>query len=287
MYSEHKTLKMRDGVELAVKIKESGSAVWIVGTHGIGEHSGRHKYLIDLFGQDFNIFQYDLRGHGESGGRRSYVLQFEEYMEDLQEILRFLSSKYRMKRFALFGHSMGALITSSFMQSYVEDQIYPERVVLNAPPCGMAGGIGEVLKLLPGSFIPSACKLPITIPLGGLVDLNFLSHDARVKDEYIKDPLNILKLESKLLLELVKMSQITFSRPLRSRAENFVSIGEADRVVSFKSVKEYFSSVDKSFKLTIIDGAYHEIHNEIEKYRKPYFDYLKKVFNDMLFHSID
>lgn len=283
MFMDHKFLKMRDGVELSVQIKESGSPVWIVATHGIGEHLGRHKYIPDLFGHNFNIFQYDLRGHGRSTGRRAYVSEFELYMEDLREILRFLNQKYRMKKFILFGHSMGALITASFMQNFVEDELYPERIVLNAPPCGMPGILGKVLQLLPGGVIPNACKLPMTIPLGGLVDLSFLSHDPRIKDDYIHDELNCVKLETKLLLELVKCSQETFSRPLRSRAQNFISIGVSDRVVSFDSAVEFFTNVDKSFKLTTFDGAFHEIHNEIEKYRKPYFEYLKQIMNETLY----
>lgn len=285
MFSENKFIKMRDGVELSVRIKESGSPVWIIATHGIGEHLGRHDYLIDLFGHDFNVFQYDLRGHGKSAGRRAHVEDFALYMEDLQEIVRFLGNKYRMKRFALFGHSMGALITSAFIQNFVEEEFYPERVIINAPPCGIHGPLGLFLKTLPGGVIPAACKLPVTIPLGGLVDMNYFSHDPRVKDDYIKDPLNSLKLETKLLLELIKTSQDTFSRPLRSKAQNFISIGECDKVVNYKDCVNYFRTVDKSFKLTIFDGAYHEIHNEIEKYRKPYFDYLKNVFNEMLFQE--
>lgn len=66
MFMDKKFLKMRDGAELYVQIKESGSPVWIIGTHGVGEHMGRHKYLPEQFGRDFNIFQYDLRGHGSA-----------------------------------------------------------------------------------------------------------------------------------------------------------------------------------------------------------------------------
>ena len=52
-----------------------------------------------------------------------------------------------------------------------------------------------------------------------------------------------------------------------------------------KDAISYFTEIDKSFKLTVIDGAYHEIHNEIEKYRKPYFDYLKNIMNELLFSN--
>jgi alpha-beta hydrolase superfamily lysophospholipase len=285
MFMDHKFLKMKDGTELSVQIKEMGSPVWIIATHGIGEHLGRHKYIPELFGHDFNIFQYDLRGHGRSTGRRAWVQDFSLYMEDLREIVRFLNEKYRMQRYVLFGHSMGALISSAFMQNYVEDDLYPERFVINAPPCGGAGLLGQVIKVLPQSFFKGACDLPLSIPIGGLVDFAYLSHDPRIKDDYIYDNLNSQKLESKLIFELMKTGVDTFSRPLRSRCANFVSVGGSDRVIGKDDLVKYFTEVDKSFKLTVFDGAYHEIHNEIEKYRKPYLDYLKSVMNEVLFKS--
>jgi len=93
------------------------------------------------------------------------------------------------------------------------------------------------------------------------------------------------KLETKLLLELTKTSVETYARPLRSKCANYVSVGSGDRVIGKDDLVAYFTDVDKSFKLTVFDGAYHEIHNEIEKYRKPYLDYLKSVINESLFTS--
>lgn len=286
MFMDKKFLKMRDGTELYVQIKESGSPVWIIATHGIGEHMDRHKYIPELFGHDFNIFQYDLRGHGRSTGKRAYVEDFAQYMEDLLEITRFLKEKYRMDRYVLFGHSMGALITCSFIQNYVDEKNYPERLIVNAPPCGAAGLLGAVVKILPQGFFKAASDIPYTIPIGGLVDLKYLSHDPRVREEYVKDPLNALKLESKLVFELMKTAKSTFSRPLRSKCPSFVSVGSSDRVVGSKDLIDYFTNVDKSFQLKIIDGSYHEIHNEIEKYRKPYFEHLKASFNEVLFKQV-
>lgn len=283
MFMEERKMKMRDGVELFIKIKEMGSPVWIIATHGIGEHHGRHQYIPDLFGHDFNVFQYDLRGHGKSDGKKAYIEDFSLYMEDLKEIIRFLAAKYRMNRYILFGHSMGALITCSFMQNYVEDEFYPERVVVNAPPVGAHGVLDLVLKTLPMGFFKGAVNLPYSIPVRGLVDLKALSHDPRVQEAYVADDLNALGLHSKLLLELVKTAKETFSRPLRVKCSAYVTYGSSDRVVGARAIGEYFSMVDKSFNVKVIDGAYHEIHNEIEKYRRPYFDHLKAVFNEVLF----
>lgn len=285
MFMDEKFLKMRDGTELYVQIKETGSPVWIIATHGVGEHMGRHQYIPELFGHDFNIFQYDLRGHGRSTGKKAYVENFSDYMEDLKEIIRFLGEKYRMERYVLFGHSMGALITCAFMQNYVEDERYPERVIVNAPPCGAHGLLGKVLKMIPEVVFSGAVKIPYSIPLGGLVDLSYLSHDPRTKEDYINDGLDSLKLETKLIFELMKCSQSTFSRPIRSKCPSFATVGSADRVVGAQDVVEYFKTVDKSFNFKVFDGAYHEIHNEIEKYRRPYFDHLKLILSEVLFKT--
>lgn len=286
MFMDKKFLKMRDGAELYTQVKESGSPVWIIATHGIGEHLDRHKYIPELFGHDFNVFQYDLRGHGRSTGKKAYIEDFALYMEDLREITTFLKEKYRMGRYILFGHSMGALITSSFIQSYVDENNYPERLIINAPPVGAHGLLGPVVKFLPTNFFGMASNLPYSLPIGGLVDLKYLSHDPRVKEDYIKDPLNALKLESKLILEMMKTSKETFARPLRSKCPSYVSVGSSDRIIGQQDLVDYFTIVDKSFQLKVFDGAYHEIHNEIEKYRKPYFDHLKTIINEVLFKAV-
>lgn len=282
MFTDKKFLRLRDGVELYTEIKESGSPVWIVATHGIGEHLERHKYLTELFGNDFNVFQYDLRGHGRSTGKRSYVNNFSEYMEDLSEILKFLKDKYRMERFVLFGHSMGALITCSFMQNYVEDDLYPECVFVNAPPVGVDGALGKIMSALPLSAFKTLTNLPASVAVSGSVNMKYLSHDPRTREAYVADNLNMLKLETKLLLELAKTSKETFVRPLRIKCPAFVTVGSSDRIVGVKELLNYFTQVDKSFNVKVIEGAYHEIHNEIEKYRRPYFDHLKSVFYEIL-----
>ena len=81
----------------------------------------------------------------------------------------------------------------------------------------------------------------------------------------------------------MKCAQSTFARPIRSKCPSFVTVGSSDKVVGAADVIEYFTNVDKSFNLKVFDGAYHEIHNEIDKYRKPYFEYLKTIFGEVLF----
>ncbi len=55
MIGQQRFLKLRDGVEVYCDIREVGSPLWLVVTHGIGEHMGRHRYLTDMFGHSMNI----------------------------------------------------------------------------------------------------------------------------------------------------------------------------------------------------------------------------------------
>lgn len=284
MNKESKFISVGNGLELHAQIKEVGSKVWLVATHGIGEHLGRHNYLHDIFGHDLNIFQYDLRGHGKSIGRRAYIDDFSDYMNDLKLMIQFLRKRYKMERFVLFGHSMGALITSGFLKNYVTEDIYPEAVFINAPPVGLPGKLGQVFsEYIPLEGIEKLKSLPFSLRLGGLVDLNKLSHASKVAINYKKDPLNSLKLHTKLLMELAYSSKDVFSSPLSPKCPAFCSYGSEDVVVDIAMLEDYFKNIETSFELKKFNGAYHEIHNEIKKYRDPYLSYLEKSIKEVIF----
>jgi alpha-beta hydrolase superfamily lysophospholipase len=122
-----------------------------------------------------------------------------------------------------------------------------------------------------------------TIPLQGILDLKRLSHDRRVYESYVKDELCQLKIHSKLFFEVLKTSREVFSRPLRIECPLFVSIGTEDVLVHPKLLINYFTKVEKNAQLKIIEDGYHELHNEIEKYRKPYLNFLRHSLTGLTF----
>jgi alpha-beta hydrolase superfamily lysophospholipase len=280
MNTEEKLIKLSDGTEIYSKIKESGAPIWIVATHGIGEHLGRHQFLRDLFGQDFNIFQYDLKGHGKSQGERHHIEDFYEFMNDLEELIQFLKDEYKMERYILFGHSMGALITAGYLQSNARKDFYPEKVFLSSPPVGIGGPLGKIANYLPSPLVNKLCKIPLSLDLPGMIDLDHLSHDPRVHESYEMDPLNATKLSSKLVLELARAQKEVFSRPLRADCDAYVAVGTADQIVCPQLLIKYFSTIEKSFALKIFKKARHEIHNEIKRYRTPYLEYLRACLTE-------
>lgn len=284
MQHEYRDISGHEGLRLKTLIKENGAPQWLIVTHGMGEHFERHQHLLKLFPQQFNILMYDLRGHGRSEGERGNVKHFSDYRKDLQQVIDYLRKEFSMKRFTLFGHSLGGLITADWLQNEAQPDCYPERVFLSSPPVGAAGILGPIFGFAPLIVMKSLADLPISIPLGGMIDLSKLSHDGRVLEAYLNDEQVILKIHSHLFFETLKAAREVFSRPLRASCPLYVCIGTADGVVNPGMLVRYFTLVEKNAKLLQVKDGYHELHNEIEKYRTPYTQFLQASLGD---HSVN
>jgi alpha-beta hydrolase superfamily lysophospholipase len=275
MQHEYRDIPAHDGLKLKALVKENGAPVWLVVTHGMGEHFMRHQHLLKLFPQQYNFLMYDLRGHGRSEGDRANVRAFGDFRQDLQSVLDYLKRDFHMKRFVLFGHSLGGLITADWLQNLATPECYPEKVFLSSPPVGAAGLLGPLFGNAPLLVHKALTDLPVSVPLSGMLDLRRLSHDGRVLQAYMADELVQLKIHSHLFFETLRAGREVFSRPLRAACPLFVSIGTGDGLVNPAMLVDYFTRVEKNAKLFKVEDGYHELHNEIEKYRAPYVDFLK------------
>jgi acylglycerol lipase len=282
MNNEYRDIISFDGTVLKCLIRETGNSKWLIVTHGLGEHLERHEYILKLFAQSYNIAIYDLRGHGRSGGKRAYVENFTDYLKDLQGIIDFLKKDFSMTSYTLFGHSMGGLITAGYLQNMAPKDFYPEKVFLSAPANGAAGAGGVVLASTPNLFFEALRKLP-SVPVAGVLDLKKLSHDGRIYENYMKDELNQLKVHTKLYVEIVKYANNVFSRPLRADCPLYCAVGTGDVLVNPKLMIDYFHSMEKNATIKVFDGGYHELHNEVEKYRRPYLNYLRQSLTGLAF----
>ncbi len=275
MFYEEKIFTLKDESQISAYIRESNKDKWLVVTHGIGEHGLRHKHFFKHFSQHYNICLYDLRGHGSSSGERAHIDDFETYSRDLREVIDQLHGHYKMNDYVLFGHSMGGLVVADFMQNYVEKGFYPEKVFLSSPAVSPTGFLGNILYSLKSSWLQSIAEKSLSFKLGGLLDLNKLSHNDAIAHDYLNDSKNCLKSSVKLLLQTVSRSKTVFSKSLGITCPLYCIIGDDDHLVSFNKCHQFFTEVDTNCDLKVIEGGYHELHNEIKRYREPYYQFLR------------
>lgn len=285
MNNEYRDIVSFDGTPLKCLVRENGTTQWLIVSHGLGEHLGRHEYMLKLFSQNFNIAIYDLRGHGKSGGRPAYVEDFRDYFQDLDVVIEYLRKEFNLKKYVLMGHSMGALVTAGFMQNVVKSDQYPEKVFLSSPVVGAPGLMGPLVAGAPTMLLDAICKTP-TVPLGGVLNLRKLSHDSRIYDAYVKDEFTHKKIQTKLLFEILRLSREVFSRPLRIECELFVAVGTGDGIINSSLAVNYFREVEKSAQMKVFEGAFHELHNEVDKWRRPYIQFLRESLTGLSFESL-
>ncbi len=86
----------------------------IVFTHGMMEHSGRHADWAQHFAAEHNIavVAADARGHGRSEGRRAWVRDFGDFLDDYAQVLCDAAQKFPGVPLFAMGFSMGGAIAT-------------------------------------------------------------------------------------------------------------------------------------------------------------------------------
>ena len=83
--------------------------------HGIGEYGGRFDRVAEAFrDKNMAVCALDLRGHGESLGKRGDCAPRNSVLDDVSELLRYAEEKYPGKPLVLYGHSMGGNIVLDY-----------------------------------------------------------------------------------------------------------------------------------------------------------------------------
>ena len=250
--------------------KSDKSRATLVVTHGLGEHSECYTRLADgMLPGDWDIYAWDLRGHGRSEGKRGTIAAFTDYCEDLKCFVEFVKKSTDGRPMVLLGHSMGGLITANTVIRYGE--MGAKAVALSSPLFGISVKVPELkekaAKML-ASFLPN-------LTLHNELSFDDLTHDRKVVEEYEKDGLRHDRISSLLFVEMVGAMDYALANAQRVKAPFLLQQAGDDRIVSRKASEQFFEKVGSAQKeIKIYEDYYHEIFNETG--RDAVFSDLKK-----------
>ena len=225
--------------------------------HGYGDHGGRYAWLgEDMVARGYGVYAYDLRGHGQSSGRRGQVGRFEEYLADTEMFLDEVRRAQPGKPVFLLGHSMGGLVCARLAEVHPPDV---RGLILSSPFLQLA-------EAVPPSRVIGAKVLAKVWPnrdIGNTVRSEQLSHDKTVIDAYTTDRLVHHVAPARWAAQMLAAQDAAMADASRVALPLLVLYGTDDKVVDVAFIEELFERATAEDKSILrYEGYYHECFNE-------------------------
>jgi alpha-beta hydrolase superfamily lysophospholipase len=247
----------KDGTPLHARLLHASSPKgWVIVLHGLDDHLERYAALSRFLQEaGYDVVLYDQRGHGRSGGARTHVASFSEYVDDLERV-RQAAQDRRASPPHLFGHSMGAVVA---LLAAMRQPEHWRSVIVQGLPLLPGRNIPKLLGHLVRAVRPLLSRLRAATGL----EADALSGDAAVAQAYRRDPL--------------VQGSVTFGwgaeflRALHELREGASAItcpllilhGESDTIARPEGARWLAAHAGaKDRKLLTYPGLKHELHNE-------------------------
>ena len=227
-------------------------------THGFAEYAERyvtryHQLVPKLNALGFDVFGWDMRGHGRSPGARG-VADLRGAVADH----RAARARLQDKPLFLFGHSLGGLVTAA---SVAEDQSGVSGVVLSAPSLLITAPAH--LKVIAGfvSAIAPSARLAPPLDTAGL---------SRIPEEvaaYTSDPMvSDPRVPAKTGSSAIAVSEAAWATYPRWHVPTLVLHGEKDTATDPEGSKRFVAMIASEDKqLQFYPEGRHELLNDLDR----------------------
>lgn len=200
----------------------------------------------------YNIFAFDLRGHGHTKAPTSSI--FMDYVRDLDSFSSFLSSKYDIKISDIFilANSIGGVVASAWAHDFAP-QI--AGMALLAPAFRI-----NLIVPLANEMITLGTKLKKGLTIKSYVKSTMLTHDPEQQKAYDSDPLITRSIDAELLIDLAKAGKRLVEDAAAIDTPTLILSAEKDHVVFNKDQKEFHDKLDTDLKkYEVLPNFFHGI----------------------------
>ena len=247
--------------ELALSDTSHRGLVLLV--HGLGEHAGRYDHVASILRSwGFEVRAYDQRGHGQSGGKPGTLPRPDALLNDLADVVDECRSMCPNVPLILLGHSLGGLVVSRF----VSLKIRPiDGLVMSSPALDASMGAFQKLLL---AVLP---KLVPNMTVGNGLNVQFISHDARVISAYQADRTVHNRMSPRLGKFIADAGPAVLAAAPKWRVPTLVLYAGDDKLVNPEGSRRFIKAASKSPHVApgtvsgkCFDAMYHEIFNELQ-----------------------
>ena len=233
---------------------ESPDAALIV-VHGMFEHSRRYQELAETLGRSgISTFAIDLRGHGESAGRRGHATRFNILLQDLDRFRREVRGLIDVDTpLFLLGHSLGGLISLRYLEEYEPTF---DGAIISAPWLGTAYDVPRWKVLL----AHVADRIAPALPFPEQLDVDKLSRDPERVADYRDDPLIHRTITPRMFSEISGAIDLALRRGDRIDVPLMFLLPGDDRIISTDRSLAFARGLEgHRTTIRLLEGFYHEV----------------------------
>ena len=240
------------------------------------EHSERLSELTqDEKFLKYNIFAYDLRGHGYTKIKSSPNSM--DYVRDLDSFVKHIKSEYQIKEEDIFiiANSIGGVILSAYVHDFAPNIA---GIALLAPAF-------EIKLYIPFAkqLVTLLTKIKKDAKVMSYVKAKVLTHDIEEQNKYNSDKLINKEINAKLLIDLADMGKRLVEDSMAIELPTIIFSAEKDYVVKNSAQKKFFLNLSsKKRKFIELENFYHGIifEKERQKVYKILDDFIQDVFKN-------
>lgn len=259
MHRDEFRYRSRDNLNLYARVwTPDGDVRGVVAlVHGLGEYGGRYVDVGQSFvGRGYAFVAGDLRGHGMSEGRRAFVSQLEDFMDDLDRYFDEIRAHFPGKPLFLYGFSMGSTIGAAYL-------IHRQPRLAGAILCS-GGFVMPAESAAAMSKVRMLRHLVPTMAVSNGMGANRLKvcHDVSVLDAYDADPLVYKRITVGLAAVIGEANTEALARAGEIQVPLLVMHGEDDIIALPEGSKRLAAGASGDVTLKLWPGLYHFIHHE-------------------------
>lgn len=233
----------------------------VVLVHGLAEHMGRYDHVAAaLCGAGWRVLGVELRGHGQSEGKRGHVMAWSEYRQDVAAAMAHAEGPCY-----LLGHSMGGLVVLDLLREHTRRGEAADigAVVLSNPCLGLAvrpPGWKKALSGLVSSIAPATS-------FGNEIDPNLISRDPEVVAAYVADPAVFSTVTARWYTEMVAAMARVHAQCDHLRTPVLLLTSDHDRLCDPAAARAWAARCPDAVQERRYPELFHELLNEPEKDR--------------------
>jgi acylglycerol lipase len=234
----------------------------LVVAHGLGSHGGDFASMGEYLAErGIAVFAPDLRGFGHYSGRKGHVMRFDEYIEDMDNLVMQVKDRFLNKLTYVFGSSFGGVVVIRYVTRYPN---IVDGLMLQVPGLSPTLGVGKAEYAM-GRLLS---LLNVKRYVDNKVDFSKTTRSPEVAKKHESDPLRFQMVTPRFGIEGLKAAKEAFLSAGLIHMPVLLQQAGADMMVDPDRIREFYDNLASTDKTWILyDGLYHELHEEPEKER--------------------